>query len=78
MEATEKFFRVSRWYTDLAPWTWDTKFVKLRKEVRDAFASHMDEDEAKKYLYSEDGIHPNEEAQELIAKTIIEFFKKVL
>jgi len=55
MEATEKFFRVSRWYTDLAPWTWDTKFVKLRKEVRDAFASHMDEGEAKKYLYSEDG-----------------------
>ena len=30
------------------------------------------------HLYSEDGIHPNEEAQELIAKTIIEFFKKVL
>ena len=55
MGTVEKFFRVPQWYTDLAPWTWETKFVKLRKEMIDALASHMDEESAQKYLYSDAG-----------------------
>ena len=55
MEATEKFFRVPQWYMDLSPWTWDTRFVKLRKDVIEALASGMDEEQAQEYLYSDAG-----------------------
>ena len=55
MNKHDDFFRVNNWYSSLAPYTWETKFVKLRKEAVAALASGMDAEQAKDFLYSADG-----------------------
>ncbi|MBE6356246.1 MAG: hypothetical protein E7058_03935 [Lentisphaerae bacterium] len=52
MSKERDFLRVSSWYTALAPYTWDTKFVKLRSEAVAALASGMDAEAAKNFLYT--------------------------
>ena len=55
MDASNKFFRVPEWYMALSPYTWDTKFVKLPEHMIAAFASGMDDDAAKEFLYTAEG-----------------------
>lgn len=55
MSEASDFFRVPDWYTALAQYTWDTKFIKLREDAVAALASGMDEDSAREYLYSKPG-----------------------
>ena len=55
MDTSNKFFRVPEWYMALSPYTWDTKFVKLPEHMIAAFASGMDEDAAKEFLYTAEG-----------------------
>jgi len=52
MDELDKFFRVPEWYAALAPFTWDTKFVKLRKDAIDALSVGMNEEQAKEFLYT--------------------------
>ena len=55
MDTSNKFFRVPEWYMALSPYTWETKFVKLPEHMIAAFASGMDEDAAKEFLYTAEG-----------------------
>lgn len=55
MSKCEDFFRASNWYNSLAPYTWNTKFVKLREKTVAALASGMDSEAAKDFLYSAEG-----------------------
>lgn len=55
MSEFDKCFSVPEWYAALEPYTWDTKFVKLRKEGIAALAVGMDENQAQDFLYSPEG-----------------------
>lgn len=55
MEKIEEFFRVPEWYAALAPFTWNTKFVKLRDDAIEALKIGMNEEQAKEFLYSSVG-----------------------
>lgn len=55
MDGFNEFFRTPEWYMALSPYTWETKFVKLQKNMIAALASGMDEEAAKKFLYSAEG-----------------------
>ena len=55
MSGLDKFFYTPEWYVALAPYTWDTKFVKLRKDSIDALAAGMSEEQAQNFLYSPEG-----------------------
>lgn len=55
MSGLEKYFYAPEWYVDLAPYTWDTKFVKLRSESIKALAVGMDENQAQDFLFSPEG-----------------------
>ncbi len=52
MNDSERFFRVPVWYPDLAPYTWETKFVKLPAEAVQMFASATPEN-CKELLYND-------------------------
>lgn len=54
-QSNESFFRTNEWYAALEPFTWPTKFVKLKGEMVGALAKGMNEDEARDFLYSPDG-----------------------
>ena len=52
MSDEKNFFRAPELYAALSGNTWNTKFVKLRKEIIDAFASGMDEEKAQDFLFT--------------------------
>ena len=59
MDELDKFFRVPEWYAALAPFTWDTKFVKLRKDAIDALSVGMNEEQAKELVNNVDKCEEN-------------------
>lgn len=55
MSQSSNIFRTNEWYTALEPFTWPTKFVKLRDFMKEALSKEMDEEEAQDFLYSAEG-----------------------
>ncbi len=55
MGSLDKFFYAPEWYVALAPYTWETKFVKLRAESIKALSVGMDEGQAQDFLFSPEG-----------------------
>ncbi len=54
-QLNKSIFCASEWYPALEPFTWPTKFVKLKTEMVEALGRGMNEDEARDFLYSSDG-----------------------